>query len=570
MRARSVAFLGLGLGLVACSFIVERGADQCTTDADCTRKGAAFSGHICSADKVCVTSANVSDSGGSQFDGGEGGVAGECQTNQQCIDKAGGAAAICRKDDFTCVQLLNEDCDYVSASSTTGQTLKGADAVRDDATVLIGSLFSVSSSPNNANGPKNVARVQAIELAIAELMTAAAGLPPAVGTTKRRPVALLSCNDYEAANPPPPKVAAVRSAEHLLEAGVSAVIGASTSGTTTIATPLLPKRGVFLIAPSATSPSLTTVDDDGLLWRTAPSDVLQAIPLAERVQDAAKDNSTKKVAILYKSDAYGQGLFSRLASSVTRNGKPLSAPENQSIAMLRQYDPAASDQSTLITDLYAFKPDVVSIIGTAEGVTALLAPIEKDWPADAARPYYVVSDGMKASALTAAVTTDEANPPAGPALRTRIVGTAPGRPTAVTGAFLLRFEPKYGATNSKTFGVAGAYDAAYVIMYSLAATTSQRPSGKTVADGVAKLLGGAVMDVGPDAVNNVLQKFAAGSSIQLNGASSPLKFDLQTGESPADIEVWCVSTSITTPTFKTTPLYYDAAAGKMTGSYVCN
>lgn len=570
MKAKVGAVLGLAWVLAACSLLVERGGEQCSSDGDCASKGAAFAGMTCSADKICVKGSGVNEGGPDapiDPDGGDSGDAfvGECTTNQQCIDKNGGAAAICRKDTLGCVKLLNTDCDAVTSSAATGTELKGADAVRDDATIVIGAVLPLTG----ANGPRNLARVDAIVLAISEIMNRTAGLPPAAGTTARRPVAVLRCNELDTVNPPPAKLAPARAAEHLLSVGVPAVVGGGTSGTTVALTPLLAKKGVFLIAPSATSPSLTNADDDGLLWRTAPSDALQSIPLADRIQNLAPDNGSKRVAILYKSDAYGQGLFGKAVTLVTRGGKALSDPSNAAFAYLKQYDPAAADQSAIVAEILALnpRPDVISILGTTEGITTLLTPIEAGW-GGGARPQYVLSDGLKGAGITAAVTADEAGANTG--LRGRVVGTAPGRPTATTNAFYLRYEPKYGNSQSRAFGTAGAYDAAYVIMYGIAATADKPVTGKNIAAGVAQLVGGStIIDVGPDGVNDAFQKLSAAAKVDLNGASSPLNFDLAVGESPADIEVWCVSPNIPTATLSTSPLFFDAAQAKMSGAFSC-
>jgi len=60
----------------------------------------------------------------------------------------------------------------------------------------------------------------------------------------------------------------------------------------------------------------------------------------------------------------------------------------------------------------------------------------------------------------------------------------------------------------------------------------------------------------------------AGGEFDLNGASSPLEFD-EAGESPADIEVWCVPKGTGSPTFFSTDKYYNAATKMVVGSFVC-
>jgi len=68
--------------------------------------------------------------------------------------------------------------------------------------------------------------------------------------------------------------AATAAAERLITAeGVSAINGATCSGATTaVLNNVAVANGVVMISPSATSPALSTIADDGLFFRTAPSD----------------------------------------------------------------------------------------------------------------------------------------------------------------------------------------------------------------------------------------------------------------------------------------------------------
>jgi ABC-type branched-subunit amino acid transport system substrate-binding protein len=61
---------------------------------------------------------------------------------------------------------------------------------------------------------------------------------------------------------------------------------------------------VVLFSPSNTADSLTGLDDQGLYFRTAPPDVLQANALADII---ARDG-TRSLAIIHRDDTYGVGL----------------------------------------------------------------------------------------------------------------------------------------------------------------------------------------------------------------------------------------------------------------------
>ena len=59
-----------------------------------------------------------------------------------------------------------------------------------------------------------------------------------------------------------------------------------------------------MISPSATSPGLSTAEDDGLFFRTAPSDARQG----QVMSDILKDRGISSVAVSYTNNDYGKGL----------------------------------------------------------------------------------------------------------------------------------------------------------------------------------------------------------------------------------------------------------------------
>ena len=112
---------------------------------------------------------------------------------------------------------------------------------------------------------------------------------------------------------------------------VPAIVGPAFSGvTTTVAKEVTIPRNVLVISPSATSPSLTDLQDNGLVWRTAPSDVLQAKAMVLAVQDFVEPEvratymiaagSPIRVAVVHKGDTYGAGLGNALFKTLKFNG----------------------------------------------------------------------------------------------------------------------------------------------------------------------------------------------------------------------------------------------------------
>ena len=94
---------------------------------------------------------------------------------------------------------------------------------------------------------------------------------------------ILTCVDADAAT---------AAAERLVTAdGVAAIMGADCSGVTgAVLSNVAVANGVLMISPSATSPALSTAEDNGLFFRTAPSDARQGELLAQQTLDRGIDN----------------------------------------------------------------------------------------------------------------------------------------------------------------------------------------------------------------------------------------------------------------------------------------
>ena len=112
--------------------------------------------------------------------------------------------------------------------------------------------------------------------------------------------------------------AATAAAERLVTSDkVNAIMGADCSGVTTaILENVAVPNGVMMVSPSATSPALSTVADNDLFFRTAPSDARQG----EVVAAILKDKGYKTAAMTYTNNDYGKGLADSIKSNFEANG----------------------------------------------------------------------------------------------------------------------------------------------------------------------------------------------------------------------------------------------------------
>ncbi|WP_299141198.1 ABC transporter substrate-binding protein [uncultured Tateyamaria sp.] len=102
--------------------------------------------------------------------------------------------------------------------------------------------------------------------------------------------------------------AATAAAERLITSDkVDGIMGADCSGVTgAILNNVAVANGVVMVSPSATSPGLSHNDneDNGLFFRTAPSDARQGVVMTQVLME----EGIKEVAVTYTNNDYGKGL----------------------------------------------------------------------------------------------------------------------------------------------------------------------------------------------------------------------------------------------------------------------
>jgi len=183
--------------------------------------------------------------------------------------------------------------------------------------------------------------------------------------------------------------AAQSAAEGQISQGVAAIMGADCSGVTgAIASNVAVPNGVVKISPSATSPGLTTLDDKGLFFRTAPSDARGGQILA----DITKDRGIKSVAITYTNNDYGKGLADVYEAAVKAHGI--------SVTAVAAHEDGKADYSAEVGVLASAGGDAVAVIGYLDqgGKGIIQGSIDSG-----AFDTFILSDGMIGNSLTDAL-----------------------------------------------------------------------------------------------------------------------------------------------------------------------
>lgn len=187
--------------------------------------------------------------------------------------------------------------------------------------------------------------------------------------------------------------AATAAAERLITSDkVNAIVGADCSGVTTaVLKNVAMAKGVVMISPSATSPALSTIPDNGLFFRTAPSDARQGQVLAA----VMKDKGVKSAALTYTNNDYGKGL----AESIKANFEKVGGK----ITLSAAHEDGKGDYNAEVGALAAAGGDVLIVAGYLDqgGKGVIQAALDTG-----AFSTFVLPDGMIGDSLPKAIGND--------------------------------------------------------------------------------------------------------------------------------------------------------------------
>jgi len=227
---------------------------------------------------------------------------------------------------------------------------------------------------------------------------------------------------------------------------VMAIMGPNCSGNTgAVITNVLVPNGVVAISPSATSPALTTLEDGGWFFRTAPSDARQGPVLA----NIAISRGQTDMAVTYSNSDYGKGLADSFVTAYEAAGG--------TVTVMAGHEDDKADYSADVAALSAGGSSTLAVLGYADtGGRGIIAASEDT----GAFTDYVFGDGMISEVTSGAVADGS-------------WGTLPS-PDAALGANWKAVAEAGGVDGSGVFS-AESYDAmALIILASQAARSTDR------------------------------------------------------------------------------------------------
>jgi ABC-type branched-subunit amino acid transport system substrate-binding protein len=314
--------------------------------------------------------------------------------------------------------------------------------------------------------------------------------------------------------------AGVSAASDLVNAGYPMITGPASSGVNLQVTQesLIP-NGVIGCSPSSTSPNVTTLDDNDLIFRTAPSDALQGQVMA---QVGSENLEASSASALYVNNDYGQALFESFKSSFENGGGSVEA----GVAFRKEKDSYSTDLSKAMDP----GPDMLVVIGYPASGIQIFRDYYSEYSTDTD---ILVTDGLQDGELPGNVGEDMSN----------VYGTAPLPSGPGNDAFVEQYENEY----DRSPGVfnAHAYDASAVLL--LAATRAGENDGNTIKEEmrpVANPGDNPGTEISPANIVEGIQLASEGEPINYVGASSSVDFDENGDMKAVTYSYWRFNTDV--------------------------
>ncbi len=286
--------------------------------------------------------------------------------------------------------------------------------------------------------------------------------------------------------------AATAAAERLVTSDkVNAIMGADCSGVTgAILQNVARANGIVMISPSATSPGLSTAEDDGLFFRTAPSDARQG----QVISDILNDKGVKSIALTYTNNDYGKGLAESIQSNFEASGGK--------VTISAAHEDGKGDYSAEVGALAQAGGDVLVVAGYLDqgGKGVIQASLDSG-----AFDTFVLPDGMIGDSLPEAI---------GEALNGSY-GTVPG--TDSKGAEIFDQMAKDAGIKADAFS-AESYDAAALILLAMQAAGSSKSTD--LAKKVMEVANAPGEEILPGELGKALDLLAEGKDIDYVGATA--------------------------------------------------
>jgi ABC-type branched-subunit amino acid transport system substrate-binding protein len=312
---------------------------------------------------------------------------------------------------------------------------------------------------------------------------------------------------------------AVDQATQLVNVGKVPVIigGIISSVSIPILTSVTAPAGVVQVSPASSSPTLTTLAQDGktggYFFRTITSDALQGTAAAKY----AMDQGLKKLAIIHVNNDFGVNMVKEFSASYEKLGGEITS--------VTPYNEKQPNYNAEVTAAMEGGPEALYLISyPVDGAT-----IARAWISQGGPRKFLLNDGMNSTDFVESVGAEYLND---------AYGTSSGTvETASTKYFNENFEAFSGGIAPSAPAADRSYDAGAIV--GLAVAQAGSADSEAIKEAIRKVVaeGGEVIHAGKEEFAKALDLIKQGKPVKYEGVIGPVSFD-DNGDITGPFRLW--------------------------------
>ena len=311
--------------------------------------------------------------------------------------------------------------------------------------------------------------------------------------------------------------AAVQAARQLISGGATCLTGAwASANTIPVGTSVAARQRIPQISPASTSAEVTTLEDNGFVFRTAPSDILQGVALADTIEEEL-GGTDFTVSLAARNDAYGEGFINRFKEAWEERGGSTTGPV--------LFDPQQPSYSSEAGEIVSGNPDAYVIIDFPDTYQRMGAALVRTGDFDAEKLF--TADGLAADEIPEGVP---------PRALEGAKGTRPGTPEE--GTEVERFAELFEEAGGPARGTFDAQNFDAVMMCFLGAVAAGSSEPQDIQEQLQAVSGPPGDKFTFLQLADAIRALQEGQDIDFDGVTGPIDWDDNGDPTTATYEVW--------------------------------
>jgi ABC-type branched-subunit amino acid transport system substrate-binding protein len=311
--------------------------------------------------------------------------------------------------------------------------------------------------------------------------------------------------------------AAVQAARQLISGGATCLTGAwASANTIPVGTSVAARQRIPQISPASTSAEVTTLEDNGFVFRTAPSDILQGVALADTIEEEL-GGTDFTVSLAARNDAYGEGFINQFKEAWEERGGSTTGPV--------LFDPQQPSYSSEAGEIVSGNPDAYVIIDFPDTYQRMGAALVRTGDFDAEKLF--TADGLAADEIPEGVP---------PRALEGAKGTRPGTPEE--GTEVERFAELFEEAGGPARGTFDAQNFDAVMMCFLGAVAAGSSEPQDIQEQLQAVSGPPGDKFTFLQLADAIRALQEGQDIDFDGVTGPIDWDDNGDPTTATYEVW--------------------------------